>query len=199
MSVIVEKIGRRHYLRNTPFSAKDAIKDSGCRWDPQERAWWTGKAEIAESLVKRLSSPSSPSPSASDDAPGRNGRVAARALYKGRSYYVASRVSSYGETSEVTSRDGTRTLLYFRDGSSKFWADSSQVQIVKRYQTEKTIGSLQDYAEKAKERRESGVPDSGSSEWQYTRVGEPGPVRGCGTCAQLGRMCKSCRFDEFDC
>jgi hypothetical protein len=25
------------------------------------------------------------------------------------------------------------------------------------------------------------------------------PVRGCADCARLGRMCKQCRFDEYDC
>jgi len=50
----LEKIGRRHYLRNTPYSAKDKIKSAGCSWDSEQKAWWTGKADVAVALVAEL-------------------------------------------------------------------------------------------------------------------------------------------------
>jgi hypothetical protein len=44
----VEKIGRRYYITGQTYAAKDAIKAAGCKWDPNRRAWWTGKKEVAE-------------------------------------------------------------------------------------------------------------------------------------------------------
>lgn len=53
--IVVEKTGRRFYLRNTPFSAKGRIKSAGCKWDPESKAWYTGKAEVAAELARELS------------------------------------------------------------------------------------------------------------------------------------------------
>jgi hypothetical protein len=206
MSVTVEKIGRRHYLRNTPFSAKDRIKGAGCRWDPDQKAWWTGKAEIAESLLKSISGSSNGS-SSKPNAPGVEATVAGRASYKGKTYYVAGRVerewntSVYDEeVSPVMTRDRSKYLLYFRDGSSQFWADATAVQIVKWYERPKTIRGLQEFAEKAKAEKAAGtwVDPRDIPEGCYVRDGEV-LMRGCYECSQLGTMCESCRFDEYDC
>lgn len=40
---------------------------------------------------------------------------------------------------------------------------------------------------------------TGSSDYRMLPGGIPGPMRGCGACRQLGRMCQQCEFDEFDC
>jgi hypothetical protein len=60
--ISIEKIGRRHYLRNTPYSVKDTLFNAGCKWDSQEKSWWTGKRELAESLLATLSATTEDSP-----------------------------------------------------------------------------------------------------------------------------------------
>jgi hypothetical protein len=37
------------------FPIRAALKSAGCRWDADEKAWWTGKRETAESLVAQAS------------------------------------------------------------------------------------------------------------------------------------------------
>jgi len=147
----VEKIGRRHYLRGTPFAAKDQIRSAGCKWDPAEKSWWTAKADVAAELVASLSSSSSSSSESAPDAPGLDATVAGRAEYKGRTYYVAARSGRYDDErpEPVTSRDGARILLYFRDGSRQFWAARAAARVVKGYSRGQTIRSLRDYAERA--------------------------------------------------
>ena len=70
----------------------------------------------------------------------------------------------------VTSRGG-RVLLYFRDGSSQFWADQSQVQIVKSYRSATTIRKVQEFA--------AAVRDGSGA---------------AGTCAECG--CSSARLSD---
>jgi hypothetical protein len=55
-AVTVEKIGRRHYLTGDTYAHKDAIRDAGCKWDPDQRSWWTGKAAVAAELVEAIAS-----------------------------------------------------------------------------------------------------------------------------------------------
>lgn len=156
--ITVEKKGRRHYLRNLPFGMKDKAKDKGCKWDPEERCWWTSKADVAADLAGAGSgSPASDSGSREREAPGESAIVAGRATYNGKTYYLAGSVER-GHTRyddrvySVQTRDGAKCLLYFRDGSSSFWADRSDVQIVKTYDRPQTIRGLRKYAEDAKSR-----------------------------------------------
>jgi len=60
--ITIEKAGRRYYLCNTPYVAKDVLRDAGCKWDGKERCWWTGKRELAESLLATLSATTEDSP-----------------------------------------------------------------------------------------------------------------------------------------
>lgn len=50
----VEKVGRRHYLRGAPYAERDRLRGAGCNWDPDQKAWWTGKSDVAEDLLARL-------------------------------------------------------------------------------------------------------------------------------------------------
>jgi len=186
----VEKVGRRHYLRGLPYQQRYAAKDAGCRWDPQERAWWSGKRDVAERVLAAVAD--APQESANDgggDRAPRDGRdsvVAGRAKYKGRTYYVAGR-KVRGRThwddgvEPVTSRDGRKVLLYFRDGSRQFWATlweptygqrvrvaeigaqrapHDQAEIVKSYDRPRTIRGLAEFAarRRAEDRGEAECP-----------------------------------------
>ncbi len=43
-SVSLETVGRRIYVVNSPFSAKDQLKSAGCKWDTDRRQWWAGSS-----------------------------------------------------------------------------------------------------------------------------------------------------------
>lgn len=53
----LEKRDRRLYFMDAPFSAKDALKGAGAKWDPDVRAWWMGSTREAdaEAIIARLS------------------------------------------------------------------------------------------------------------------------------------------------
>lgn len=52
MTITIETRGRRHYLLGNTYPIKDAVKAAGCRWDADARAWYSGKRETVESLVR---------------------------------------------------------------------------------------------------------------------------------------------------
>lgn len=123
----------------------------GCKWDGAEKAWWTGKRDVAESL-------SGEQQVAEQSEGGKDGSeqiVAGRATYKGKTYYLAGRVergrTHWDDTvSPVETRDGAKLLLLFRDGSNQFWAPRSLVQIAKTYRKPQTIAGLKEYSERSK-------------------------------------------------
>lgn len=51
VAITVEKVGRRHYIRGNTYPIKGELRGAGCKWDPDASAWYTGKADVAESLV----------------------------------------------------------------------------------------------------------------------------------------------------
>ena len=136
-SLHATKVGRRYYFDGAPYSARDALKSAGCRWDPQRRAWWTGKAATA-ALVEgqAVEAP------AKDEAINVDSRsIAGRVQYKGRSYYLLAE-----------RRDGTGAKVCFRDGSRVFWTQRGvEYTVTKRYRELRSISQLRAYAEQAKE------------------------------------------------
>ena len=166
-SVALEKVGRRVYVRGNTYPIKGELRSAGAKWDPEQKAWWIGSSKRAaiESVVSSGASASHVAPRRDVEAPGTDATVAGRARYKGRTYYVAGRVSR-GRThwddgvEAIQSRDGQRILLYFRDGSRQFWAASSDVEILRGYQRPTTIARLREYAEqrKAEDRGEAECP-----------------------------------------
>ena len=170
--------GQRHYVVGDTYPVKDLLRAAGLKWDAQEKAWYSGRREVANAA---LAAAAGANGSAANVAVGGNGAakqdhpapgiaavVAGRATYKGRTYYVAGRErrgrTRYDDSVvQVESRDGSRVLLYFRDGSSQFWADRGAVEIAKAYRKPQTIGSLREFVEQAKQARaqgyEDGIPD----------------------------------------
>jgi hypothetical protein len=56
VTISIETRGRRHYLVGNTYPIKDAIRSAGCKWDAEARAWYSGKREIVEALVGKVSS-----------------------------------------------------------------------------------------------------------------------------------------------
>lgn len=95
--ISIQSEGRRHYLVGDTYALRDALRDAGAKWDPDHRAWWTGKKEVAEALVARLG--------ATPDAP-----TVRRGTRRSR-----SPVAGYGALLEIPSRvarDDGRTLVH---------------------------------------------------------------------------------------
>lgn len=185
MSIQIETEGRRTYIVGNTYPVRDQIRALGAHWDSERKAWWTAKAEEARQLAERLNGAQT-APAASQGAPsskaprdGLNSVVAGRATYKGHTYYVAGRTAK-GRThwddrvEAITTQDGQKVLLYFRDGSSQFWAPLRQfgdrvtvaemattppdvVCIVKSYDRPQTIRGLQRFAEQARKDAADGI------------------------------------------
>jgi len=201
--ITLQTEGRRTYITGNTYPIRDQIRAIGAHWDAKRKAWWTSKRAEAEALIAQAgeSAPAAPQPSQQDRTPrdGKDSIVAGRAEYKGRTYYIAGRRDSAGgrrvgygwadAVEAVTTRDGAKVLLYFRDGSSQFWADRSAVSIVKTYDRAQTIAKLAEYAQRAKDN--GGPLEPG---YYYASNGEV-LASGCSACRQLGRMCRACEHD----
>jgi hypothetical protein len=159
----IEKVGRRYYLRNLPFASRNEAKSEGCKWDPAEKAWWTGKEETARKVATELSTHQS------SNIPGGNAVCAGRALYKGRTYYLGGKMVSFGWDQKVAPvlSQNNRYLLFFTDGSSQFWVNSSAVQIVKMYRRPQTIDSLLCFQESVTRAKRQGHEDGIESGRRY--------------------------------
>lgn len=156
MSISLISEGRRIYIGGNTYPHRDAIRAIGAHWDGERKMWWTSKREEAEALVAKLAD--APQSDNTSKAPrdGESSIVAGRATYKGKSYYIAGRVdrgrTMYDDSVRaVETRDGAKVLLYFRDGSSQFWASLSEVSISKIYDRPQSIAALKEFAEEAKQ------------------------------------------------
>lgn len=148
--------GNRIYVTGNTYPIRDALRSVGAKWDPTSKRWWVVPAkrqEVEAVLASNASSTASSSPS---NVPGDQAAVAGKARYKGKLYYIAGRVErgrSVWDTRvrPVTGKDGTKTLLYFRDGSSQFWCSTSALTDVKQYTKPHTISGLRRFAERIRE------------------------------------------------
>lgn len=150
----IEKIGRRWYIRGNTYAAKDALRDAGCKWDPDQKAWWTSKEDVA----KKFEGAEATAPKA--ETPD-NIRVIGKARYKGRSYYVRwAGVTKYGYSLRLTTLDAK--IDFWASGIDPRTAQPGQqpgereAVWEKTYQEPKTLGSIQRFIEREKEADERG-------------------------------------------
>jgi hypothetical protein len=52
-SITVERDGRRSYLRGDTMPVRGLLRDAGCHWDEDRRAWWIGSHAAALELAER--------------------------------------------------------------------------------------------------------------------------------------------------
>ncbi len=52
-AITVERVGRRSYLRGDTLAVRGLLRDGGCHWDADARAWWIGSPTEAEALAER--------------------------------------------------------------------------------------------------------------------------------------------------
>lgn len=132
--------GRRCYITGNTFLLKDAIKDVGGHWDAARKAWWVGSAKQAE-IEAAMQKAVPVADKKRNDILSSNDEIAGKATYKGRTYLLLWS----GET-----KRGKAARLAFMDGSKIFWADLSQVLIVKTY-PDMTFGKLERLRKEYKE------------------------------------------------
>lgn len=155
--------GRRSYVFGDTYSLRERLRQIGAKWDPDRRGWYvpiSDKSKLEDLVDEVLSdrgvdAPPASLSMASDNGPGEDGVVFGRAVYKDRPCYVAGWVER-GRTRfddfvhPVTTKDGTKLLLYSMDGKKKWWAPESSVRIERMYQKPKTIGSIKRFVESLK-------------------------------------------------
>jgi hypothetical protein len=124
MTITIDKQGRRHYLIGDTYSVRNQLRDAGCHWDGDRKAWWTGDAATAQNLVGHTNRSNGNGERLND-----NDKIEGRAKYKGRSYILVWS----GQT-----KRGTAAKLAFMDGSKVFWADLAEVEVTKRYSPRKS-------------------------------------------------------------
>jgi hypothetical protein len=54
--ITAERVGRRTYLRGDTMPARGLLRDGGCHWDADAKAWWIGDHAAALALVERAKS-----------------------------------------------------------------------------------------------------------------------------------------------
>lgn len=143
MSTTCETVGQRVYLRDLPFAAKDAAKKIGCKWDAGQRAWWIGRAKVAD--AEKLAADVNAG-GVKPAAPGDDSRVYAKVSYKERNYFVIAQGNG-------------RCRLTTLDGGVDFWADMSACELLRTYAPRKrtfrgrtetsytTLGSLRSFVD----------------------------------------------------
>lgn len=131
MTITIETHGRRHYLRGNTFPIKDAIRAAGGKWDRDAGAWWTGKRDVAEQLVADAAAtpvaakgPGSDRGARGDEKVSPDTVILARVNYRGRPALMLW---------EGTTSRGLGAKLASMDGARIFWAERSEVTVVRQY------------------------------------------------------------------
>lgn len=185
MTITIERIGRRSYIRGNTYAFKDKLRGAGANWDAEQRCWWISNKDKAEAVVAEINAAggdreqSSAPEKITDDTV-----VAGKARYQGREYLLL--------WDGMTKRGGHAAKLAFRDGSKVFWADYAEVEVVKRYAERRssgrgvwepmTFGKLERL--RAKYKANGGRPAEGSR-YECEECGE-WVTRGEGSCWETG-------------
>jgi hypothetical protein len=170
-AVTVEKIGRRHYLTGDTYAHKDAIRDAGCKWDPDQRAWWTGNAAVADTLAGKINAlPASAGPLRGSPTMLRDGSWGVR-VFSGR--------VAVGSVVSVVARGG------------KSW--DAIVSHIERLDGDTTI-----VATTRKPQAQGPTPQRAASSPAHRHTGRC-RAAGCRAPTVVQGYCRQCHFDEYDC
>lgn len=55
MTIQIETRGRRHYVLGNTYPIRAELRAAGCKWDPDVKAWYSGKRETVERFAARVS------------------------------------------------------------------------------------------------------------------------------------------------
>lgn len=144
----IKKENRRFYFQGQTFEVRHTLKEMGAHWDPYRRAWWVGKLERAEQILKEIEKEGKKGEEQKEDL--LDAIVYGKAIYKGKTYYIAG-AGDEDHLRPITTRTGEKILLYFQNGNGKFWAPTNETQVIKTYERPKTIRRLREFAREMKE------------------------------------------------
>lgn len=186
----VVKEGRRHYISGDTYAIRGQLKAAGCHWDPERRAWWTSKPDVAERFARGQDA--QPAAQKHGRKLGDDTKLVGKCRYKGRTYYAMFL--------GMTSRGTEAAHLVSFDGSVDFWKDLAEVEVVKTYGREwrgrveyPTLGSMRRFIQTRAKHDPEGVGRD-LEEGYYMHNGEV-LASGCSECRCLGHMCPQCRHD----
>lgn len=159
MNITLIEDGARLYLAGNTFPLKEVIKAAGGHWDGDRKMWWVGK--VKRSLIEQsIDKSASPQPAiGAKRIPGMSATVSGRVEYKGKIFYLAGKILR-GRThwddgvAPIETKDGSKFLLYARDGTFEFWAARNVVTVTKQYSKPQTIQGLANFAAD----RKAGIP-----------------------------------------
>lgn len=142
--------GRRAYVVGQTFNLRNQLREAGCHWDTERRAWWISatKQEVVAQVLAATPPRSDEERQAELLERDRN-NILGRAEYNGKAYYLVGQ-------GESPTR-GAWVRLLFRDGSKTFFKSSAEVQITHLYQRPQTLDALREYAARAARERQTGV------------------------------------------
>lgn len=134
----IERIERRYYIRGAneeTYPLRTEFKSRGFKWDKEQKAWWVSrqKSDVALQFIADFQGSSGQEQGGEQTEEGKQANTAipdstvikGKAKYKGRTYLLLY----HGPT-----RKGTlASKLSSMDGTMSFWADFTEVQIVKEY------------------------------------------------------------------
>lgn len=196
---IISVEGRRLYIK-TQYGdpCVPALKKLGAHWEPQTKRWWisTSKREDVEEIIRATAD----KPNTADA--NIEIMVLGKAKYKGRNYYV--------RWAGQTKNGDYKARLCSLDGKLDFWVNAARphefsidgngdiAAITKTYQEAMSLDSIRRYIERLKTAQENNNVGDKPDEDCYLGANGEWLVKGCGECARLGHMCKSCRFDIYD-
>lgn len=184
MTIEVDRIGRRSYLRGNTYAIKDALRAAGAHWDAEQRAWWIGSDAKARELAGQASA-AQPAEGQerereqlSDDA-----RLAGKARYRKGLYLLLWE----GET-----KRGPAAKLATVDGAKVFWVPGGEYEVLKRYAPREyrgrlepfTFGAYRRFVAKVKRQADGDSPYEGAR-YVCEECGE-WVTRGQGSCWETG-------------
>lgn len=169
--ITIDQQGRRYYLRGNTYPIKRQLREAGCTWDPEARAWWTGKRDVAERFAKV--DPADVRETIGDDAPV----LGARVQYKRKLYFALC-----NRNGELIRSRTDKHKLCSRDGQLVFWAPIDQIRFVKYYRRPQSFATLRAYAEERREEQRTG--ECRCSCHDEPNAGRPGSTLydGCDRC-----------------
>ena len=173
MGITLHKEGRRFYIQGLPYDLRQLAKNEGCKWDPARRMWWSGREEVARSVMERAIARLSEKRERGDTVDPSEKAIFGIAYYKGRKYPVLW---------HGTTRSGEyRAKLAFWDGSKVFWT-KEPFELAASWSTPKSLEDLRGSGPRRKSKYPASVPAShGRSYRRAPRCGCTDPYCDCYT------------------
>jgi len=172
MNVEIQEVDGKHFVVGKTFTIKEKLKDLGCKFDSEKKAWYTSKQSVANTIATTEFEEV-------EQSEDKDPTVLGAAKYKDRSYYVIW---------EGRTKNGKYMVkLITLDAKISFWAhiepfeDKDLAVVTKRYESEQRLSELRKFVESGKSSRRS----------------NRGTCIECGEWGDVGEQCQECHEGFF--